>query len=252
MKALVTLLCLAPIAYGQDVAQPAAQTPVPAAQAATSDQASPIPTTEPALTGWIDLGYVFLPGVGGSYDAYRSIINVHEGPKLLGADFSLADPKHRWFDTIQVRSTSWGAEPSSSLHVEAKKSAIYDFNADFRDFAYFNFLPSYADPLLGQGIILNEQSFDTRRKIASLSLDIRPGHWWTPYFGWDHDSSSGTGVTVFVGDHNQYPVPNTMRDSTNLYRGGIRFERVARIWEWKRVKCFLMWGPRRCGLCATS
>ena len=206
MKALLVILCLAPALFGQDAA-------------------SPVPSAEPALTGWVDFGYLWLPGVGGSYDTYRSIIDVHSGPKLLGADFTLADPKHRWFDTIQVRSTTWGAEPSSSLHVEAKKSGLYDFNADYRDFAYYNFLPSYADPLLGQGIVLDEQSFDTRRKIAALSLDIRPGHWWTPYFGWDHDSSAGTGASVFVTDGNNYPVPNTLADSTDLYRAGIRFEK---------------------------
>ncbi len=203
-----------------------ASLPLLAQQAATtSDAPSPVPTAEPVLTGWIDLGYVFIPGVGGSYDTYRSIIDVHQGPKLLGTEFTLADPKHRWFDTIQVRSTAWGAEPSSSVHVEAKKSGIYDFNADYRDFAYFNFLPSYADPLLSQGIVLDEQSFDTRRKIAALSLDIRPGHWWTPYAAWDHDSSSGTGASVFVTDGNNYPVPNTLRDSTDLYRAGVRFEK---------------------------
>ncbi|HTB20653.1 MAG TPA: hypothetical protein VK708_21165 [Bryobacteraceae bacterium] len=86
-------------------------------------------------------------------------------------------------------------------------------------------MPSYADPLLGQGIVLDEQSFDTRRKIAALSLDIRPGHWWSPYLGWDHDSSSGAGASVFVTDGNNYPVPNTLRDSTDLYRGGVRFEK---------------------------
>jgi Putative outer membrane beta-barrel porin, MtrB/PioB len=200
--------------------------PLLAQQAATtSDAASPVPSTEPVLTGSVDLGYLWVTGVGGSYDTYRSIIDVHSGPKLLGADFTLADPKHRWFDSIQVRATTWGAEPAESLHVEAKKSGVYDFNADYRDFAYYNFLPSYADPLLGQGIVLDEQSFDTRRKIAALSLDIRPGHWWTPYFGWDHDSSSGTGASVFVSDSNEYPVPNTLRDSTDLYRAGVRFEK---------------------------
>jgi hypothetical protein len=200
-------------------------TPAPAAAAATtSDTASPVPSIEPALTGWIDLGYRWQTGVGGSFDTYRSIIDLGSGPKFLGTDFTLADPKHRWFDTIQVRADSWGDEPSSSVHLEAKKSGVYDFNADYRDFAYFNFLPSYADPLLGQGIVLDEQSFDTRRKIAALSLDIRPGHWWSPYLGWDHDSSSGTGASVFVTDGNNYPVPNTLRDSTDLYRGGIRFE----------------------------
>ena len=193
--------------------------------AATSDAASPVPSTEPFLTGWVDSGYVWNTGVGGSYDTYRSIIDIHSGPKLLGADFTLTDPKHRWFDTIQVRATTWGAEPAESLHVEAKKSGIYDFNADYRDFAYFNNLPSFADPLLSQGMVLDEQSFDTRRKIAALSLDILPGHWWSPYFGWDHDSDSGTGVTAFVSDSNEYPVPTTLFDSTDLYRGGIRFEK---------------------------
>jgi hypothetical protein len=124
-----------------------------------------------------------------------------------------------------VRADSWGDEPSSSVHIEAKKSGVYDFNADYRDFAYFNFLPSYADPLIGTGVVLDEQSFDTRRKIAAVSLDIRPGHWWTPYFGWDHDSSGGTGATVFVSDGNDYAVPNTLSDSTELYRAGVRFEK---------------------------
>ncbi len=200
--------------------------PLLAQQASTtSDAPSPVPSAEPVLTGWIDLGYRWNTGVAGSLDTYRSIINLGSGPKLLGTDFTLADPKHRWFDTISVRADSWGDEPSSSLHLDAKKAGVYDFNADYRDFAYFNFLPSYADPLLSQGIVLDEQSFDTRRKIAALSLDIRPGHWWTTYVGWDHDSSSGTGASVFVSDGNQYPVPNTLRDSTDLYRAGVRFEK---------------------------
>jgi hypothetical protein len=206
MRALAAIICLAPALLGQDAP-------------------SPVPSTEPVLTGWIDFGYRWQTGVGGSDAAYRSIVNLGSGPKLLGTDFTLADPKHRWFDTIAVRADTWGDEPSSSVHVDAKKSGVYDFNADYRDFAYYNFLPTYADPLLSQGIVLDEQSFDTRSKIAALSLDIRPGHWWTPYFGWDHDSSSGTGATVFVTDGNNYPVPNTLRDSTDLYRGGVRFEK---------------------------
>jgi len=211
---------LAILLAGAAFAQPPATAP-----AASSDTSSPAPSTQPALTGWIDLGYRWRTDVAGSLDTYRSIINLGSGPKFLGADFTLADPKHRWFDAIQVRADSWGDEPSSSVHLEAKKSGVYDFIADYRDFAYYNFLPSYADPLLGQGIVLDEQSFDTRRKIAALTLDIRPGHWWTPYLGWDHDSSSGTGASVFVSNSNEYPVPNTLRDSTDLYRGGVHIER---------------------------
>jgi hypothetical protein len=236
MKKLLFILGSFPLLAQQPAAPAPAPTPVPAtapapaaqptpAASTTSDGPPPVPATEPVFTGWIDLGYRWDTGIGGSLDTYRSIINLGSGPKFLGTDFTLTDPKHRWFDTIQVRADTWGDEPSSSVHLEVKKAGVYDFNADYRDFAYFNFLPTYADPLFSQGIVLDEQSFDTRRKIAALSLDIRPGHWWVPYFGWDHDSSSGTGETVFVTDGNNYPVPNTLRDSTDLYRAGVRFEK---------------------------
>jgi hypothetical protein len=186
--------------------------------------ASPVPATESWLTGSIDLGYRWRTGVGGSLDTYRSIINLGSGPKVIGADFTLLDPLHRAFDRIRVRASGWGGEPYQTFHLDATKSKRYDFSADYRDIAYFDVLPSYADPLLTRGITLDEQSFDTRRRTASLHLDLLPGHWIIPYLDYDRDSSSGTGATTFVTDANQFPVPNTMYDLTNLYRGGVRLE----------------------------
>src|SRR6516164_3300860 len=194
------------------------------AQAGDTNQSPAPQPAEPVLTGSIDLGYRWRSNVGGSFNTYRSIVNLGSGPKLLGADFTLTDPKHRAFDQIRVRAYSWGDEPYQTLHVDAAKSKTYNFTADYRDFAYFNFLPSYADPLLARGIVLDEQSFDTRRKIGSFQLDLLPGNWFIPYFGYDFDSGSGTGATAFVTDANQFPVPTTLSDLTNLYRGGVRFE----------------------------
>jgi hypothetical protein len=209
-----------------------AQTPAtPPAEAAKSDTSpaaaetpSPVPSAESWLTGSIDVGYRWRTDVGGSLDTYRSIINLGSGPKLLGADFTLVDPQHRAFDQIHVRANGWGDEPYQTVHIDTKKSKLYDFSADYRDMAYFNFLPSYADPLMSRGIVLNEQSFDTRRRLGSFQLDLLPGNWFIPYFAYDRDSSSGTGATTFVSDTNEFPVPNTLSDQTNLYRGGVRFE----------------------------
>jgi hypothetical protein len=195
--------------------------------AQTPDQpppASPVPSTEPWLTGSIDLGYRWRTDVAGSFDTYRSVVNLGSGPKLLGSEFTIADPKKRLFDRVHVRAYSWGDEPYETVRVDAAKAKLYDFRADYRDLAYFNYLPSYADPLLGRGIVLNEQSFDTRRHLASFSLDLLPRNWIVPYLAFDHDSGSGTGATAFISDANTYPVPNRIRNSTNLYRGGVRFE----------------------------
>ena len=208
---------------------PAAATPVqaPATSApAATEPAAPARSDENWLSGSIDLGYRWETGVGGSFDTYRSIVNLGSGPKLVGADFTITDPKHRLFDQIQVRAYGWGDEPYETFHLYAKKKKLYDFNADYRDFAYFNFLPSDADPLLSlRGIALNEQSFDTRRRFGSFSLDLLPGNWIVPYFAYDRDSGSGTGATTFVSDADEFPVPNTMSDRTSLFRGGVRIER---------------------------
>jgi hypothetical protein len=187
--------------------------------------ASAVPTTpEPWITGWIDLGYRWRTDVGGSFDTYRTFVDLGSGPKLLGAELTLIDPNHRWFDKVRVRAYSWGGEPYGTFHLDAEKSKLYRFSADYRDIAYFDFLPSYADPLLSRGIILNEQSFDTRRKMGSFQLDLLPTNRIRPYLGYDFNSGSGTGVTAFFTDANQFPVPNTLYDLTNLYRGGVNVE----------------------------
>jgi hypothetical protein len=192
---------------------------------AQAPAAAPVPTTaEPWITGWIDLGYRWRTDVGGSFDTYRTFVDLGSGPKLLGTEFTLIDPTQRFFDKIRVRAYSWGGEPYETFHLDAEKSKLYRFSADYRDIAYFDFLPSYADPLLSRGIILNEQSFDTRRKMGSFELDLLPANWIIPYLGYEFNSGSGSGATAFITNANQFPVPNTLYDLTNLYRGGVRIE----------------------------
>jgi len=224
MRAILIISSFLPLFAQQPEAKPESK---PEAQAEAKPEPkteSPVPAAEPALTGSVDLGYRWRTDVAGSSDTYRSIVNLGSGPKLLGVEFTLADPGKRLFDQVHVRAYSWGDDPYQTLHVDARKSKLYDLNADYRDFAYFNFLPSYADPLLARGITLNEQSFDMHRRFANVSLDLLPGNWFVPYLAFDRDAGSGTGASVFVTDGNEFPVPNQMRDSTNLYRGGIRFE----------------------------
>jgi hypothetical protein len=199
-----------------------AQQPNPAAG---SKLASPVPSAEPSLTGSIDVGYRWRTDVGGSFNTYRSIVNLGSGPKLLGTDFTIIDSNHRLFDQAHVRAASWGGDPYSTFHLDARKSKVYDFSADYRNIAYYNFLPSYADPLLARGIVLDEQAFDVRRRFTGFTLDLLPGNWFIPYFAYNRDSGSGTGVTTFVSSLNEYPVPTNLFDLTNLYRGGVRFER---------------------------
>src|SRR5262252_7883522 len=105
-------------------------TPQPAAAAtsapADSQTPTPVPAAEPVLTGSIDLGYRWRSNVGGSFDTYRSIVNLGSGPKLLGADFTITDPKHRAFDRMDVRAYNWGDDPYGTFYLRATKTKVYE------------------------------------------------------------------------------------------------------------------------------
>ena len=58
--------------------------------------------------------------------------------------------------------------------------------------AYFNALPSFADPLLSRGLIFSERTFDIRRRLGAAQLDLRPG---SRYYS---RSSHMSGVPVTV------------------------------------------------------
>jgi hypothetical protein len=197
-----------------------------AAQQADKPAVSPTPTEENWLTGYIELGYQGRTGVGGSLATYRSIVDLGSGPKLMGAEFTVLDPKKRLFDRIDVRASNWGGDPYETLHVDIRKAGLYRFDADYRSLVYYNNLPSFADPQsISKGIALDEQSFDTRRHLGSYTLDLFPAKRVTPYFSFERDSDSGQGVSSFSNTYvNEYAVPDTTTDRTSLYRGGVRIE----------------------------
>ncbi len=237
MRALLVLFLTLPLLGQQPAPKPAEQpkpeekaAPAEAQPAAKTEETaaeSPVPAGEPAISGSVDVGYRWRSTVGGSFDAYRSVVNLGEGPKLTGLDFTIQDPKRRLFDRLDVRGYNWGDDPYTTAYLSARKQSLYDFTFDYRNLAYFNYLPSFADPLLNssKGVFLNERSYDTRRKMSNFQLELFPGKWLIPYLAYSRDSGSGHGVTTFVLDStNEYPVPDLLRDETNNYRGGLRLE----------------------------
>lgn len=199
--------------------------PLAAQQAAQEPAPPPTPAaSEPVVSGSLDLGYRWHSTIGGNFQSYRTLVNLGEGPKLFGLDLTLQSGTQRWFDRIDVRANDWGGEPDNTAHVDASRHDWYDFRLDYRNIAYFNFLPSFADPTIGRGIFLDQRSFDTHRRMIDTELDLRPGKWIVPYLGYSHDSGFGGGITDFVSDSNEYPVANHLRDKTDNYRGGVRIE----------------------------
>ncbi|MBM3810330.1 MAG: hypothetical protein FJW20_01720 [Acidimicrobiia bacterium] len=197
---------------------------VAAALAAQEPAAEISPVSERKLSYSIDTGNRFLTGVGGDFNTYRSVVNLGEGPKLFGFEAALEDPGSAWINRLIVSASSWGGEPYNTLRATAEKDRVWRLTADYRNVAYFNFLPSFANPTFEAGGGFNQRSFDIERRNANVELELLPGARISPYLIFARDSGNGSGITPFVANGNEYPIAALMRDETNHYRGGVRLE----------------------------
>jgi hypothetical protein len=196
----------------------------PAAPAPKPEEKAPAPAAEQWLTGSVEVGYRWVNNIGGDFNTYRSLVNLGEGPKLFGVDLTIQDPSKRLFDRLDIRANSWGGEPYNTARIDAQRDKLYRFSFDYRNIAYFNFLPSFADPTIERGVLLNQRAFDVVRRNTDLRLDLFPGRRIVPYLAYSRNQGRGTGITNLVFDANEYPVRNRLYDRTDDYRGGFRFE----------------------------
>lgn len=209
---LAIFLAVGTLAAQEPSAQPAQEAP------------SPAPATEQWLTGNIEFGNRWVSDVRGNAEAYRSVVNLGEGPKLFGLDLTLTDPSRRLFDSAVIRANSWGGDPYNTASVDVRRERSYNLSFDYRNIAYFNSLPSFANPAVDRGIFLSQRSFDIQRRMIDTELELMPGSRIIPYVAFSRDWGAGSGVTSFVTDGNEFAVANDLRDRTNNFRGGVRVE----------------------------
>ena len=229
MKPILGLiLILAPLA-AQEAAAPAAvqevQTAAPAQdQQPTTDQPAAAEAERP-VTGTVDFGYRWISGPKGDFNTYRSVVNLGEGPKVFNFDFTIDDPSRHFWHNLTVIGSGWGGDPYNTLKVIAEKQRYYRFTADYRNIAYYDFLPSFASPVAVGGVPFNERSYDTKKRTTDINLELFPTRRIVPFFAYGRGSNYGDGITPFnTGPTNEYPIRSLIDDHVDNYRGGVRFE----------------------------
>ncbi|HWR53887.1 MAG TPA: hypothetical protein VN428_22440 [Bryobacteraceae bacterium] len=204
-----------------------------AAQPAAQDDA------EKVIFGDIDVGWRFRTDVGGDMNTYRTVVNQGEGPSLLGADLTI-QPNVGWMDRMRIIMTSWGPDPYRTARFDIEQQRLYRLTVDYRDFAYFDFLPSFANPLRDAGVFATQRGWDLTRRSTDAELTLLPTSHIVPYLAYSRGSGDGRGVQNFVASRNEYTLPSRLYDRANNFRGGVRleFNRVHATFEqgWVRYR----------------
>ncbi len=173
-------------------------------------------------SGFADVRNRFVKEVGGDLQVYRSIVNLGEGPRLYEGELHFEDPGGRWADEMTLTGDALGGDPSNSIFFGLGAAEKYDLRLHYRNFAYFNNLPSFANPLLEEGLLLSQRALDLTRRQTDLELKLRPGHTFEPFFGFYRADGFGRGVTTYVTDGNEFPVSTEIDDALTTVRGGLK------------------------------
>jgi hypothetical protein len=166
-----------------------------------------------------EVGYRALPSTRGDWKSYRSVDNLAEGPRLLQFAGDWTPAGSRGLDALRVTGSGWG-DPMNALHLTMDKAGLYRFTFGYRNMAYFNALPSFANPLNA----FSQRSFDTRQRLWNADLDLRPGKRLQPFLSVGRQSSNGFGVSPIVVDENSYPAASVIDNGYLQFRGGVHYD----------------------------
>lgn len=196
----------------------------PADKAADSGKDSGKAKNDYTLDGELDIRYRFTGDLKGNEGVYRSVVNLGEGPRLFGGRLRYSSPGSKTLDLLEVSATGWGGDPWVSTRVDGRRNGIYEFSVDYRNVAYFNNLPAFANPLLGQGVLFSQRAYDTKLRQIDGELRLFPSARFSPYFAFGRGMQNGSGITGFVTEGNNYPVGSLFDSAQNVYRGGTRVQ----------------------------
>lgn len=168
--------------------------------------------------------------LGGSRDLYRSHINLDEGLRLFGLTFASRYPENTGplFDVLAYSMASWGGDPYNTAALRVEKRGLYRFDFAYSRIAYYNFLPTFANPLLGRGELLGQHSRDAARRRSEYRLTLFPDADFRLHFGYERNAQFGFALTTFPIGLDEFLLQDPLRVTTDDYRVGADF-RLGRI-----------------------
>jgi hypothetical protein len=166
------------------------------------------------VTSSIEIG-VRGKSIDGSYNKFRSDLDYQPGFRLFDSSFLMKanNGGGMLFDSLLVTSSGWGGDPAAFLRVNADKAKYYRFDATVRRVDYFNNLTNLA---------LNQHTADTQHTIGDFDLTLLPQNERIKFnIGYSMDRSSGSTLTTYDYQRDEFAVPSSQLREGNDYRAGV-------------------------------
>jgi len=150
-----------------------------------------------------EVGYRWTSKVDGNEQMYRSQVNLSDGVRLFNSYLTMrSEPRTGLFDRLDLSVNNIG-DPYDTLRLNISRMDAYEFRASYRDMNYFNYISSFANPLLGKGIVFPQHNLDVHYRMSDFELRLFPHRKIVPFAGYSRNSGSG----IHNDSHDRRPVP---------------------------------------------
>lgn len=165
------------------------------------------------FTSSVEVGYRGL-AFNGSDEKFRSDLNYRPGLRIWNSSFRMKaeDGKGKAFDSLQILSSGWGADPSGFIRVGIDKAGYYRFDANVRQVNLINRVSNF---------VLGYHPADTHRNFGDFDLTIFPERdKFRLRFGVSFDRATG-GRGVSTRTRDVFPVVEELNSNANDMRVGV-------------------------------
>jgi len=195
---------------------------------------TPDPTPDLTLGGYqitsaTEFGFRWR-SLDGNLNKYRSDLNYDQGFRFFDTNFLMESPsgKGKYFDSLLISNTGWGADPSGAARVNVEKTGYYKFNSTIRQVRYFNNLFNFANP---SGFPDSEHSFNTRNNFGDFDLTLAPQNEKLRFtFGGSFAEANGPGITTERFFSDEYPITSRIDYKSNDFRVGAEGKLIGFDW----------------------
>ena len=170
-----------------------------------------------------EVGYRWTSKVDGNEQMYRSQVNLSDGVRLFNSYLTMrSEPRTGLFDRLDLSVNNIG-DPYDTLRLNISRMDAYEFRASYRDMNYFNYISSFANPLLGKGIVFPQHNLDVHYRMSDFELRLFPHRKIVPFAGYSRNSGSGPGYTTIAMTGDQFLLKTQWDYTADEFRGGVQF-----------------------------
>lgn len=170
----------------------------------------------------LEVGYRW-SHVNGNEDQFRSTINERAGFLVRSFTLSKGDVKELGLDRLRIDVSELGAGPAGSARIETGKSGVFKLTLGYRMADQYSALPSFANPLLSQGILPGQHTIDRTRQTFDADLEILPGKVVTPIVGYSWNRNKGPGQTTLFLGQDEFRLKQDLKETEQEARVGVGF-----------------------------